>query len=143
MQIVVWLAVAGMSISCAAREPPRPQVARGSFAWALDEEPIPRTLEEALDALQRGLGEPTIARLRIAEEDVAITLVPTLGRWMQEHWGLALGGPLAQYFEARGLEHPDDMAAVILTSLWRTLHYRGIRLEEQIAWYRTTRGTGP
>ena len=88
-----------------------------------------------------GSGEPTIARLRIAEEDVAITLVPTLGRWMQEHWRLATGGPLAQYFEARGLDRPDDMAAVILTSLWRTLHYRSIRLDEQIAWYRATRGT--
>ena len=62
---------------------------------------------------------------------------------MQEHWGLATGGPLAQYFEARGLDHPDDMAAVILTSLWRTLHYRSIRLDEQIAWYRATRGTVP
>ena len=34
---------------------------------------------------------------------------------------------------------PDDMAAVILTSLWRTLHFRQIRLEEQIAWYRAVK----
>ena len=46
-----------------------------------------------------------------------------------------------RYFETRGLDRPDDMAAVILTSLWRTLHYRSIRLDEQIAWYRATRGT--
>jgi hypothetical protein len=142
MRILVWLVVAGMA-ACASRDVPRPPVARERSAWALDKQSIPHTLNEALDALQRGLGEPTIARLRIAEEDVAITLVPTLGRWMQVHWGLATGAPLAQYFESRGLERPDDMAAVILTSLWRTLHYRDIRLDEQIAWYRRTRGPDP
>jgi hypothetical protein len=111
MRILVWLALAGMAGACASREAPRPLPPPAPSAWALDKQPIPGTLDEALDALQRGLGEPTIARLRIAEEDIAITLVPTLGRWMQEHWGLATGGPLAQYFEARGLAHPDDMAA--------------------------------
>ena len=141
MRILVWHLVAGMAGACASREAPRPLPPNVRSAWALDKQPIPGTLDEALEALQRGLGEPTIARLRIAEEDIAITLVPTLGRWMQEHWGLATGGPLAQYFEARGLDHPDDMAAVILTSLWRTLHYRSIRVDEQIAWYRATRGT--
>ena len=141
MRILVSLLVAGMAGACASREAPRPLPPQVRSAWALDKQPIPGTLDEALEALQRGLGEPTIARLRIAEEDIAITLVPTLGRWMQAHWGLATGGPLAQYFEARGLEYPDDMAAVILTSLWRTLHYRSIRVDEQIAWYRATRGT--
>jgi hypothetical protein len=141
MRILVWLLVAGMAGACASREAPRPLSPQPRSVWALDKQPIPGTLDEALEALQRGLGEPTIARLRIAEEDIAITLVPTLGRWMQAHWGLATGGPLAQYFEARGLEYPDDMAAVILTSLWRTLHYRSIRVDEQIAWYRATRGT--
>jgi hypothetical protein len=144
MRILIALLVAGMASACASsHDAPRPPVKQERSAWALDKEPVPRTLEEALVALQRGLGEPMIARLRIAEEDVAITLVPTLGRWMQEHWGLATGGALAQYFEARGLDRPDDMAAVILTSLWRTLHYRNIRLDEQIAWYRATRRTGP
>jgi hypothetical protein len=144
MRILIALLVAGMGSACASsRDAPRLPVKQEPSAWALDKQPVPRTLDEALVALQRGLGEPTIARLRIAEEDVAITLVPTLGRWMQEHWGLATGGPLGQYFEARGLDRPDDMAAVILTSLWRTLHYRNIRLDEQIAWYRATRRTGP
>jgi hypothetical protein len=143
MRILVWFLVAGMAGACASREAPRPLPPQVRSAWALDKQPIPGTLDEALEALQHGLGEPTIARLRIAEEDIAITLVPTLGRWMQAHWGLATGGPLAQYFEARGLDYPDDMAAVILTSLWRTLHYRSIRVDEQIAWYRATRGTVP
>ena len=139
MRIIDWLVVAATAAACAGHEAPRTDVPREPSGWTLDQQPVPRTLEEALAALEHGLGERTIARLRIAEEDVAITLVPTLGRWMQDHWGLATGGPLAQYFEQRGLERPDDMAAVVLTTLWRTLHFREIRLEEQIAWYRATR----
>jgi uncharacterized protein DUF6794 len=128
--------------ACAARAPePRPDTAQEhrSSGWNLDTQPVPRTLDEALGALERGLGGKTIERLRIEEEDVAIRLVPTLGRWMQDHWALATGGPLARFFEDRGLDRPDDMAAVILTSLWRTLHFRQIRLEEQIAWYRAVK----
>jgi hypothetical protein len=127
---------------CAARahDPPLQVPAGEPSDWSLDRQPVPRTLDEALRALERGLGDRTIARLRIEEEDVAIRLVPTLGRWMQDHWGLASGGPLARHFERLGLDRPDDMAAVMLTSLWRTLHFRQIRLDEQIAWYRATRG---
>ena len=128
--------------ACAARAPERsPDTAREhrSSGWNLDTQAVPRTLDEALGALERGLGGETIERLRIEEEDVAIRLVPTLGRWMQDHWALATGGPLARFFEDRGLDRPDDMAAVILTSFWRRLHFRQIRLEEQIAWYRAVK----
>jgi hypothetical protein len=34
-----------------------------------------------------------------------------------------------------GLEHPDDMSSVILTSLWRTLHGEPLRVDEQVKGY--------
>ena len=139
MRLVTSTLVLLVAAACVARapEPPHhtPQVLPSS-GWNLDSQPVPRTLDEALETLERGLGGETVARLRIEEEDVAIRLVPTLGRWMQDHWGLATGGPLARFFEDRGLDRPEDMAAVILTSFWRSLHFRQVRLEEQIAWYR-------
>ena len=138
MRILLPLLIAATAAACTARETPRPASAEPS-AWNLDTQPVPHTLEEALRALEQGLGDRTIARLRIEEEDIAIRLVPTLGHWMEAHWGLATGGPLAQHFQGLGLESPDDMAAVMLTSLWRRLHFRDIRLDEQIAWYRATR----
>ena len=110
-------------------------------SWTLDRQPVPRTLDEALDALARGLDSGTIARLRVAEEDIAIRLVPTLGRWIAEHWRLWTGGPLFQHFAALGLERTDDMAAIILTSFWRRLHYQPLRVEEQIRWYRQSSGS--
>jgi hypothetical protein len=135
------LVLVGVTVlACAARRPAAVTTAHPSSppssGRTLDRQPVPRTLDEALETLERGLGAEAIAQLRIEEEDVAIRLVPTLGRWMQEHWGLATAGSLARWFEDRGLDRPDDMAAVILTSLWRKLHFRQIRLEEQIAWYR-------
>src|SRR5215217_2739874 len=145
MRLVVAGILALTAIGCAARKhdapskPPPPRLG----AWTLDRQPVPRTLDEALVALEHGLRDGTIARLRIDEEDIAIRLVPTLGRWMQDHWGLATDGALERYFQQLGLERPDDMAAVILTSLWRELHFRQIRLEEQIAWYRATRQRQP
>ena len=139
MRLVTSTLVLLAATACAARAPehvPETAPAMRSTTWNLDGQPVPRTLNEALQTLERGLGAETIARLRMEEEDVAITLVPTLGRWMQDRWGLATGGPLARFFEDLGLDRPDDMAAVILTSFWRKLHFRQIRLEEQIAWYR-------
>ena len=117
-RVMAAVVFASTAAACAAREAPRAaHVAREPSVWRLDREPVPRTVDEALDALQRGLGENNIARLRIAEEDVAITLVPTLGRWMQDHWGLTTGGPLAQYFEAvENREHnveDDEIVAAI------------------------------
>jgi hypothetical protein len=124
------VACVGSSRRPAVQDPAAPQ------AWTLDRQPVPRTLDEALDALARGLDGGTIARLRVAEEDIAIRLVPTLGRWIAEHWGLWAGGPLYHHFAAQGLERTDDMAAVILTSFWRRLHYRPLHVDEQIRWYR-------
>ena len=129
------LACAGGSRAPAATPPP-PQ------SWTLDRQPVPRTLAEALDALVRGLDSGTLARLRVAEEDIAIRLVPTLGRWIAEHWGLWTRGPLFRHFAARGLERTDDMAAVILTSFWRRLHYQPLRVDEQIRWYRQSSSGG-
>jgi hypothetical protein len=143
MRILVPLVMVAFTAACASRAPLQPSASREPSAWSLDRQPVPHTLEEALQALAQGLGDGTIAQLRVDEEDIAIRLVPTLGRWMQDRWGLATGGPLAQYFQQRGLDRPDDMAAVILTSLWRELHFRQIRLEEQIAWYIAMRQRQP
>jgi hypothetical protein len=139
MRMLLPLVIAATAAACTARATPHAATPPDPSPWNLDTQPVPRTLDEALRALEQGLGERTIARLRIEEEDIAIRLVPTLGHWMEAHWGLATDGPLAQHFQHLGLEAPDDMAAVILTSLWRRLHFRDIRLDEQIAWYRATR----
>ena len=56
----------------------------------------------------------------------------TIGMWMRNNWGLWRGSRLKQYFNNLGVNHPDDMSAIILTSFWRHLHKQPIKLEEQI-----------
>jgi hypothetical protein len=138
--VVLAAAAAAALMACAGGGRAQVAAPATSQPWSLDRQPTPRTLEETLAALERGLDSGTLARLRVAEEDIAIRLVPTLGRWIAEHWGLWTRGPLFQHFAARGLDRTDDMAAVILTSFWRHLHYQPLRVDEQIRWYRHSSG---
>ncbi len=59
-----------------------------------------------------------------------------VGMWMRNNWGLWGGGPLAQHFNAQGIQHPDDMSGIILTSYWLHLHGCPTRLDEQIGYYK-------
>jgi hypothetical protein len=106
---------------------------------ALERAPVPATLDEALDTLQRELPRDAIEALYASETDVTIELHETLGRWMRDRWGLWTGGPLADHLRALGLDHPDDMSGVILTSLWRRLHFQPLRVEAQVHWYQAFR----
>jgi hypothetical protein len=105
----------------------------------LDAQPVPHTLDEALDALERGLPRSFIDRLYASETDVTIDLQDTLGRWMRDRWGLWTSSPLAEHLRARGLDHADDMSGVILTSFWRRLHFQPLRVEAQVRWYQAFR----
>src|SRR4051812_16207849 len=66
MRLFVAGILALTATGCAARthdaplKPPTPPPS----AWTLDRQPVPRTLDEALVALEHGLGDGTIARLR-------------------------------------------------------------------------------
>lgn len=55
-----------------------------------------------------------------------------LGWGIRHHWGLYTGSPLRDFFRKRGIEEPELMSAMVLTSLWRRLRGEPIRLEEQI-----------
>jgi hypothetical protein len=105
----------------------------------LEAQPVPATLDEAFDVLERGLPRDFINRLYASESDVTIELQDTLGRWMRQHWGLWTGSPLAEHLRAQGLDHPDDMSGVILTSFWRRLHFQPLRVEAQVRWYQAFR----
>jgi hypothetical protein len=58
-----------------------------------------------------------------------------LGTWIRNSWGLWSQGPLYWHFQLMGLEHPDDMSGVILTSFWRHLHDRPLDVEGQVRKY--------
>jgi hypothetical protein len=44
-----------------------------------------------------------------------------MGLWIRNNWGLWNGSALAKYFKGMGINHPDDMSAIILSSYWAKL----------------------
>jgi hypothetical protein len=70
-----------------------------------------------------------------AEEDTAMHPFG-LGMWMRNNWGLWREARLARWFNAQGIEHPDDMSGIILDSFWRHLNGQPLELSEQVAHYK-------
>lgn len=58
------------------------------------------------------------------------------GRWMRNNWQLWRGSRLSKYFNDIGIVHPDDMSGIILTSYYRQINDKDIKLEEQIQYYK-------
>jgi len=59
-----------------------------------------------------------------------------LGRYIRNEWGLWKDFALAQWFKGIGIEHPEDMSGIILTSFHRGLTGKDRDLEGQIKYYR-------
>lgn len=94
----------------------------------------PSTLDEAIAKLRQGLSPEDVAEIRTSSEDMARYHLGW-GMSIRNNWGLWSGGPLAQHFNAMGIDHPDDMSGIILASLWRDLNGQPRRVEDQIAHY--------
>jgi hypothetical protein len=59
-----------------------------------------------------------------------------LGTWIRDNWGLwDVNEQLHKYFKKLGLQHPDDMSGVILTSYHRHLNNKELELDGQIKYY--------
>lgn len=58
------------------------------------------------------------------------------GMWLRNNWGLWSGSVLAEYFNSIGIQHPDDMSGIILTSYWRWKHNQPFDLDEQVDMYK-------
>jgi hypothetical protein len=58
------------------------------------------------------------------------------GRSIRNNWGLwSQKSTLYRFFKSKGIFHPDDMSAIILTSFHRTLNGKDIQLDQQIIEY--------
>jgi hypothetical protein len=92
---------------------------------------IPADLDGALVELERILGPDQVPEVKRRDP---IEFHHGLGTALRNCWGLWAGGSdLAGWFVERGIEHPDDMSSIVLTSLHRRLNGKAIDLEGQIA----------
>ena len=96
---------------------------------------IPENLGLCLEALKKLVRPDELEEfMKVAEMDVC-TFHPGLGRWIRNNWGLWSGSKLSQWFNGKGIYHPDDMSGIILTSFHRHLNNRSIGLDGQIKYY--------
>ena len=58
-----------------------------------------------------------------------------IGLWMRNNWQLWGGSRLSKYFNDLGIYHPDDMSGIVLTSYYRYLTGKEIKLDKQIKFY--------
>lgn len=94
---------------------------------------IPRDLEACFLEMRQMLTAELVREFQALPEGDAVAHHHFgLGMWMRNRWGLWNDSPLAKYFNALGIEHPDDMSGIILTSFHRQLHGRNIAIDEQV-----------
>lgn len=97
-------------------------------------DPIPATLVEALEMLVGKIPPDQLDQIRASsDEESMFGLHHGLGRALRNQWGLWSDSPLARFFGAIGVHHPDDMSSIILISFWRKLHGRPLEVDRQAA----------
>lgn len=73
--------------------------------------------------------------MEMTEDEFTIHSHWGFGTWMRNNWGLWGSSILKTYFLDLGVDHPDDMSSIILTSYYKYLHGQDINIEEQVKHY--------
>lgn len=94
---------------------------------------IPKDLDDCFVQLKKLLKPEETEQLRSGTEDDVNLCHLGFGMWIRNNWGLWRGSRLAKWFNARGVEHPDDMSGIIFHTFWCHLNGKPLRLEERIA----------
>ena len=104
----------------------------------MEETKKPTCLYDCLEHLNKMLiDSEDIDWFRKAEEEEAVVQSHHgLGKWIRDNWGLeSKDTELYDYFAKLGLQHPDDISSVILTSYHRQLNKKKLNLDAQITHY--------
>ena len=97
---------------------------------------VPRDLDDCFVQLKTLLKPEDVEAMKSGTEADMSQYHFGLGMWVRNNWGLWGGSRLAKWFNALGIEHPDDMSAIILDSFWRHLNDQPIKMAEQVTYYK-------
>lgn len=94
----------------------------------------PKTLREAVTAYLELMSDEDHSMTMTIPENNFIGMVHFgAGRWIRNNWGLwDENSDLHQHFKELGLSHADDMSGVILKCVYRQIHGKDWKVEEQI-----------
>src|SRR4051812_5357749 len=95
---------------------------------------VPKNLDDAHQQLLKIFSPKDIEHIKaMKKEDDMIEYHFGLGMGLRNDWGLWRGSRLSQWFNERGIFHPDDMTGIIFDTFWDKLHSKPFRLQEKIA----------
>jgi len=97
---------------------------------------IPETLEQCFEILDTFKDTEWI---NYPEENALAEAHHSIGQWIRNNWGLWIVGEntnkLKKWFIEKGVDHPDDISSIILTSYHRHKNNKDLKLEEQFNFY--------
>jgi hypothetical protein len=95
---------------------------------------IPTDLNDAINQINKVLAEESKLKIKkMNEEDFIAESHFGIGfTLIRNGWALWGKSRLSKYFNEIGINHPDDMSGIILTSYFRKLKKKPIELEKQI-----------
>ncbi len=98
---------------------------------------LPKNLDEAvLYFQQKWTGKELDKFKNMSEKEALIEIHFGTGQWIRNNWVYGNRDTvLRNYFHSLGVFHPDDISAIILISLHRTLNKNDIELSKQIEHY--------
>jgi len=93
---------------------------------------VPKDLEDCFVHLHKLLDKELIEQMKTGTQDDMIQYHFGLGMWIRNNWGLWGGSRLSEWFNKKGITHPDDMSGIILDSFWKHLNNQPIDWEEKL-----------
>jgi hypothetical protein len=96
----------------------------------------PSTLNEAVSRLQSTLPQKDLNTLKSGTEQDLHKYHHGFGTGLRNSWGLWSNSKLSNWFNDKGIHHPDDMSSIIIMSLYRELNGLPWEVEKQIGIYK-------
>ena len=93
--------------------------------------PVPNSLDEALEALARGMSGAVFLRMQRETEENAVESSLSLAAWIERSWIAPAESGLRSELAAAGVQQ-GDMPEVVLRSFWRRLHDLPVDLTAQV-----------
>ena len=102
----------------------------------IDMDKVPSSVSESLEMFIETLTDEEKKALREIEEEHISLFHHTWGEEIRNNWSMwEKDTLLVNSFKILGITHPDDMSGIILTSAYRQLNNKPIKLKEQVKKY--------
>lgn len=97
-----------------------------SYPWHGRDASTPTNISEAVNALDKLVGDEAKSRVRNLERSELYTEHFRVAGLVRNSWLFTEGAPLREYFERSGIDHPDEMSAVVVQAFWMRMHGQAI-----------------